>query len=144
MTPVVEPAAGAFGFQPEMFPVIEAKRKRATQGAAAHAPGSTKSVAEGLETVPVGRPPGIVTVCGLALSTTGEPDGRSPRMSCVVLVPLLATQKGLLAVIEIPQGLTSSGSSNGERPGMSETKFVCRYADPGGITGTAGGFLSPS
>src|ERR1044072_8472930 len=93
MTPVVEPAAGAFGSQPTMLPVIEAKRKFAPHGALAHAPGRTNSVATGLETVPVGSPPGIVTVCGLALRTTGEPDGTSPRMSCVVLVPLLATQK---------------------------------------------------
>src|SRR3954469_8083067 len=112
MTAVVEPAAGAFGFQPVMLPVIEAKRKRAEQGAEAHAPGSTKSVVEGLETVPVGKPPGIVTVCGLALRTTGAPP-TSPRMSCVVLVALLATQKGLLLVIEMPHGLTRSGSSTG-------------------------------
>ena len=81
MTPVVEPAAGAFGSQPTMFPVIEAKRKFAPLGALAHAPGRTNSVATGLAIVPVGKPPGIVTVCGLALSTTGEPDGTSPRIS---------------------------------------------------------------
>jgi hypothetical protein len=125
MTAVVEPAAGAFGFQPEMFPVIEAKRKRATHGGEAQAPGRTKSVAEGLATVPVGKPPGIVTVGMLAFSTTGAPL-TSPRMSCDVLVPLLAIQKGLLAVIEMPQGLMSSGSSTGARPGMSEKRFVCR------------------
>src|ERR1700749_5078137 len=107
MTAVVEPAIGAFGFQPVMLPVIEAKRKRAEQGAEAQAPGSTKSVVEGLATVPVGSPPGIVTVCvpGRGFSTTGAPL-TSPRMSCAVLVPLLATQKGLLLVIEMPQGLT--------------------------------------
>src|ERR1700754_2453280 len=126
MTPVVEPATGAFGSQPTMLPVMEAKRKCAPHGARAQEPGRTNSVETGLETVPVGRPPGIVTVCGLALRTTGEPDGTSPRMSCVVLVPLLATQKGLDPVIEMPQGLTRSGSSTGAKPGMSVRRFVCR------------------
>src|SRR5256714_5736861 len=118
-----------------MFPVSEAKRKFAPHGALAQAPGRMNSVATGLATVPVGNPPGIVTVCGLALSTTGEPDGTSPRMSCVVLVPLLETQKGLLEVAVMPHGLTRSGSSTGANPGMSVTRFVCRYADPGAITG---------
>ena len=125
MTAVVEPAAGAFGFQPVMFPVSDAKRNIALQGGEAHAPGRTKSVAKGLATVPVGRLPEIVTVCGAALRTTGAPL-TSPRMSCALPVPLLATQKGLLAVIEMPQGLMSSGSSTGAKPGMSERRFVCR------------------
>src|SRR5258708_39852208 len=115
-----------------MLPVIDAKRKNARHGALAHAPGSTNSVATGLVTVPVGKPPGIVTVCGLALSTNGLPD-TSPLRSWLVKVPLFATQNGLDAVAVTPHGLTRSGSSNGERPGMSETKFVCRYADPGAI-----------
>src|SRR6187549_2709404 len=98
MTPVVDPAAGAFGSQPTMLPVIDAKRKLAPHGALAQAPGRTNSVATGLATVPVGSPPGMVMVWGLALSVTGAPDGTSPKMSCVVLVPLLATQNGLLPV----------------------------------------------
>src|SRR5215210_6105944 len=125
MTAVVEPAAGAFGSQPVMLPVIEAKRKLAPHGAAAQAPGRTNSDATGLPTVPVGGPPGIVTVCGLGLSVTGAPP-TSPRISCVVLVPLLATQKGLDAVSEIPQGLTSRGSRTGERPGTSDKRLVWR------------------
>src|SRR5215212_8217540 len=124
MTPVVEPAAGAFGSQPTMLPVMEAKRKLAPHGAAAHAPGRTNSVATGLATVPVGSPPGMVTVCGLGLSVAGML--LVSRISCVVLVPLLATQKGLLAVSEIPHGLTSSGSRTGERPGVSEMRLVWR------------------
>src|SRR5215207_5094466 len=108
MTAVVEPAAGAFGSQPVMLPVIEAKRKFAPHGAAAHAPGRTNSPATGLETVPVGNPPGMVTVERPGLRTTGAPP-TSPRMSCAVLVPLLATQKGVLAASEMPHGLTSSG-----------------------------------
>src|ERR1044072_6086763 len=126
ITPVVDPAAGAFGSHPTMFPVIEAKRKFAPHGALAQAPGRTNSVATGFDTVPVGSPPGIVTVWGLALRTTGAPLGTSPRMSWVVLVPLFATQNGLEAVIEMPHGLTSSGSSTGATPGTSDNKFVCR------------------
>src|SRR4051794_25356083 len=104
-----------------MLPVIDAKRKSALHGAAAHAPGSTKSVVEGLATVPVGSPPGIVTVGIPALRTTGAP-ATSPRMSCDVLVPLLATQKGLFEVAVKPHGFTSSGSSTGERPGISDKR----------------------
>src|SRR5213595_1295177 len=104
MIAVVEPAAGAFGFHPVIFPVIDENRKFALQGGLAHAPGRIKSVATLLATVPVGRPPGIITVGMLALRTTGAPP-TSPRMSCVVLDPLLATQRGLLAVIEMPHGL---------------------------------------
>src|ERR1043166_7713387 len=105
-----------------MFPVIEAKRKFAPHGALAHAPGRTNSVATGFETVPVGNPPGMVTVCGLGLRTRGAPDGTSPRMSWVVLVPLLETQNGLDPVSDMPQGLTSKGSSTNPKPGMSEIK----------------------
>src|SRR5688572_30555343 len=123
MTPVVDPAAGAFGSQPMMLPVIEQKRKFAPHGGEAQAPGRTNSLAVGLATVPVGRPPGMVTVCRLGFKTTGLPP-TSPRNSCVVLVPLLATQKGLEAVFEMPHGLTSSGSRTRATPGESETKLV--------------------
>ena len=58
----------------------------------------------------------------LPLRTTGAPP-TSPRMSWVVLVPLLETQKGLEAVIDMPQGLTSNGSRTKPKPGMSEIKF---------------------
>src|ERR1043165_6619835 len=126
MTAVVAPATGAFGSQPVILPVMEAKRKFAPHGALAHAPGRTNSVETGLATVPVGRPPGIVTVVRPGLRTTGEPDGTSPRMSCVVLVPLLATQKGLLPVREMPHGLTRSGSSTGAGAGMSARRVVWR------------------
>src|SRR5882672_4193793 len=113
----------SIGIQAVMLPVSEAKMKFAL--ADAPTGGVTKKSVNGLETVPVGSPLGIVIVCGLALSTTGAP-ATSPRTSCVVLVPLLAIQNGLLAVAEIPQGLTRSGSRTGARPGMSEIKFVCR------------------
>src|SRR5688572_14718540 len=125
MTAVTEPAAGAFGSHPVIFPVIDAKRKFAPHGAAAHAPGRTNSVATGFATVPVGSPPGMVTVCGLGLRTTGAP-ATSPRINWVVLVPSFATQNGLEAVFEIPHGFTRSGSSTGASPGESDSKFVWR------------------
>src|SRR3989440_4652652 len=108
-----------------MFPVSEAKRKFAPHGALAQVPGRTNSVETGLATVPVGNPPGIVTVCGLALRTTGAPP-TSPRISWVVLVPLFATQNGLEAVAVMPHGLTSNGSSTGANPGESVMRFVWR------------------
>jgi hypothetical protein len=61
-----------------MLPVIEAKRKLATHGAAAQAPGTTKSLVEGLATVPVGSPPGMVTTERPEFLTTGAPP-TSPR-----------------------------------------------------------------
>src|SRR3954447_26742450 len=108
-----------------MFPVIDAKMKFAPHGALAHAPGRTNSVATGFATVPVGSPPGIVTVWGFALRTTGDPP-TSPRISWAVLVPLFAAQNGLEDVMEIPHGLTSNGSRTGAKPGESLRRFVCR------------------
>jgi hypothetical protein len=79
MTAAVEPAAGTFGFQPVMWPVMDAKRKRAEPLAEPEV--TTKSVAEGLATVPVGMPtgtPGMVTACNPAFLTSGAPP-TSPR-----------------------------------------------------------------
>src|SRR2546425_9107535 len=120
MTPVVEPAAGAFGLHPIMFPVIDANRKRAKQGGVAHAPGNTKSVIDVVVTAPVGKLPGIVMVAGLGLRTNGLPD-TSPLKSWLVPVPLFATQNGLDAVAVTPQGFTSNGSRSGASPGTSDT-----------------------
>src|SRR3954468_10427129 len=91
---VVEPVAGAFGFQAVMLPVIDENMKRAAHGGRVQAPGTIKSVADALATVPVGKPPWTVMVLGEGLSTTGAPL-TSPRMSWLVLVPLFATQNGL-------------------------------------------------
>src|SRR5258705_6531996 len=121
MTAVVDPAAGAFGSQPLMLPVIEQKRKFAPHGAAAQVPGRTNSVETGLATVPVGSPPGMVTKGMPGWLTNGLPL-TSPRNSPAVLVPLLETQKGLDAVFETPHGLTSRGSRTGATPGESEIK----------------------
>src|SRR5437667_12458706 len=101
---VVLPSAA---IQALMLPVIESKIKSA--GAGLPAGGATTKSLVALATAPVGRPPGMVIVCGLALRTTGLPE-TSPLMSCVVVVPLFATQKGLVPRVVIPHGLTSRGS----------------------------------
>src|SRR6267143_91955 len=128
-----------FACQPLIFPVWLSKMKRAGPGVGVGAGpefGTTKSLPP-LKTMPVGSPPGMVIVCKPALRTNGLPD-TSPLKSCVVLVPLLAIQKGLLADVVMPQGLTSRGSWMNPRPGISETKFVWRYAAPGAITVISG------
>src|SRR5437868_1681054 len=50
-----------------------------------------------------------------------------------LLDPLFATQNGLDPVSAMPHGLTSSPSCSSASPATSDTKFVCRYAWPGGI-----------
>ena len=115
-------------FHAVMLPVIEAKMNAAGAGAGVGVGVAgaliTKSDVE-LLTTPVGRPPGMFMVCGFPLSTTGAPP-TSPRMSCVVLVALLATQKGLAEVAVMPHGLAKNGSRTGAKPGISEIKLVCR------------------
>jgi hypothetical protein len=115
-------------FHAVMLPVIDAKMNWAGVGAGVGVGEGggviTKSDVPFL-TTPVGRPPGMVIVCGLVFSTTGAPP-TSPFINCVVLVPALETQKGLAELAAIPHGLTSSGSSTGANPGMSESRFVCR------------------
>src|SRR5713101_2826745 len=106
-----------------MLPVIEAKIKRAAPGEPPVGV-KTKSL-ELLETAPVGKLPGMVTVWVPVLSTSGLPL-TSPLKSCAEFVPLLAIQKGLDAVAVTPHGLTSSGSRTGAKPGISETRLVCR------------------
>jgi hypothetical protein len=107
-----------------MLPVIESKMKSEAAGVPPPGGVSLNSVVV-LPTVPVGRPPGMVMVCVPALSVTGAPP-TSPVMSCVVLVPLLATQKGLVFLKVMPHGLTRSGSRTGAKPGMSEMSCVTR------------------
>jgi hypothetical protein len=106
MTPVVE-FGPALGFQPMMLPVIEAKMKAAGQDATAHGV-TAKSVVE-LPTTPVGSPPGIVTSERPGFFTSGLP-ATSPRKRLELLVPLLATQNGLVPRNAIPHGFIRSGS----------------------------------
>src|SRR6266545_4585068 len=99
MTPVVE-LGPALGFQPTMFPVIEEKMKAAGHVATAH--GVTAKSVVALPTTPVGSPPGIVTKDSPGFLTSGVPK-TSPRYSDELLVPLFATQKGLVPLKAIPQ-----------------------------------------
>ena len=64
-------------FQAVRLPVIETNMKLAGAGVPAPGGGITTSLVV-LPTVPVGRPPGMFTVCGVAFSTTGAPP-TSPR-----------------------------------------------------------------
>src|SRR5881394_3489421 len=107
-----------------MFPVIDEKMNAAGQVATPTHGVKVKSVVA-LPTTPVGRPPGTVTKFSPGFSTSGEPEA-SPRSNVALLVPLLDIQKGLVPLKAIPQGLTSSGSWTGARPGISETKLVWR------------------
>jgi hypothetical protein len=66
---------------------------------------------------------------------------KSPVNKAEVLVPLLATQNGLVAVALMPHGLTSNGFIRNARPGESETRLVCRYALPGAGVGKAAGSI---
>src|SRR6267142_1081204 len=97
--------------QAVMLPVIESNRNAALTGLPP--PVGTKlklpAAVPAVLTVPVGKLSGIVIVCGLAFSTNGLPE-TSPLRSWVVLVPLLTTQKGLLALALMPHGFTKSGS----------------------------------
>src|SRR5690242_20650277 len=111
-------------FQATMLPVIESKMNAAAAGVPPPGGVIWKSVVE-LPTAPVGRPPGILIVCGLGLRVTGAPP-TSPRTSCAVLVPLLATQNGLVPRNVRPHGFTSSGSRTGAKPGTSEIRLVWR------------------
>src|ERR1700721_174759 len=70
-------------------------------------------------------PPGgmaILPVGGLTAVTfvTSLPAVTAKRVA--VLVPWFEVQKGLVAVWDIPQGLTSSGSVMLASPGISETR----------------------
>src|SRR5436190_17664290 len=97
----------ALGFQPTMFPVMEEKMNAARQLATEQ--GVTAKSVVALPTTPVGRPPGTVTKFVPGFSTSGEPE-RSPRNNDALLVPLLETQKGLVPLKAIPQGLIRNGS----------------------------------
>src|SRR2546425_11087136 len=101
---VVVPKAGCHAM---MLPVIESKMKRA--GAAMPPGGVTLKSLVALATAPVGNPPPMVMVWGLGFRANGLPE-TSPRNNCVVLVPLFATQNGLVAVSATPHGLTRKGS----------------------------------
>src|SRR5260370_38000375 len=112
------------GFQPAMAPVLEAKMNT-------DAPVFMPSVPEksvelpldmfgwfGLNTWPVGDPPGMVTLEGALI---GLPL-RSPRDSSLTPPPLDETQNAApLRDREMPQPLCRVGSRSGASPGRSDT-----------------------
>ena len=97
----------ALGFQPTMFPVIEAKIKAAGHDATAQ--GVTAKSVVALPTTPVGSPPGTVTRFSPGFFTSGLPR-TSPRKRLEEEVPLLDTQNGLVPRKAIPQGFIRVGS----------------------------------
>src|SRR5262249_61007613 len=115
------------GFQPVIAPVLEAKMNT---DAAVFVPSVTEKSVElplamtgwfGLNTWPVGRPPGMVTLKGALI---GLPL-RSPRYSSLRPPPLDDTQNAPpLGLREMPQGFFRVGSSTWANPGRSETRLV--------------------
>src|SRR5215470_8089329 len=125
--------APTVGFQPVIAPVREAKRNT---DAAAFVPSVTEKSVElplamtgwfGLNTWPVGDPPGMVTLKGALI---GLPL-RSPRFSSLTPPPLDETQNAPpLGLREMPQGFFRVGSWSWANPGRSDTRLVCRkFAD---------------
>src|SRR5262245_30842450 len=125
--------APTVGFQPVIAPVREAKRNT---DAAVLVPSVTEKAVElpldmigwfGLNTWPVGDPPGMVTLKG-ALS--GLPL-TSPRYSSLRPPPLDETQNAPpLGLREIPQGFFRVGSTSRATPGRSDTRLTWwKFAD---------------
>src|SRR5258708_1268708 len=125
--------APTVGFQPVIAPVREAKMKT---DAAVFVPSVTDNSVElpldmtgwfGLNTWPVGDPPGMVTLKGALI---GLPL-RSPRYSSLTPPPLDETQKAPpLGLREMPQAFFRVGSWNWASPGRSDARLVCRkFAD---------------
>src|SRR5437660_145359 len=114
----------ALGFQPDIVPSSVAKMKRL--GPDPLFPVTTKSLVPlktlpvGAEVVPAGLPfgGGIVTTSGI-----GVP---SPLYSVDTPVPLSETHQGLVGLCDRPQGFFRFESVKRAKPGMSETRFVCR------------------
>src|SRR5262249_1254293 len=125
--------APTVGFQPVIAPVREAKMNT---DAAVFVPSVTENSVElpldmtgwvGLNTWPVGDPPGMVTLKGALI---GLPL-RSPRERSLAAAPLDETQNAPpLGLREMPQGFFSVGSWSWAKPGRSDTRLVCRkFAD---------------
>src|ERR1043165_1460288 len=98
----VEPAAGTFGFQPEMIPASLAKRKTAGPLAAPFL--TTKVLTPGMvalfQTAPVGAPPGIETTNDGMVSVNA-------LYNVDVSSPLLAIHHGDVGLDVRPHALTT-------------------------------------
>src|SRR2546423_298623 len=106
---------GTAGLHPVMSPSSEAKRN--SEAPLCPAPSETTKPSPGLNTVPVGAPPGMFTTSGTA--SAGWP-GVAPRYRVDVLVPLLATHTGVLGPADRPHALTRFGSVICARPATSD------------------------
>src|SRR5262245_4467036 len=120
---------GTAGFQPVICPDSEAKRN--TAGPVAVPDLTTKSVGlvvvNGLNTVPVGAPPGMDTTRLFRCSgLVTPPVVTSPVYRVLTSAPLSETQNAALGDREMPHGLTRFGSWIVATPGWSATRLVCR------------------
>src|SRR5437764_3395259 len=95
---------GTFAFQPVMLPDSDAKMNVAGPDAI---PDVTTKPLVGLNTCPVGSPPGMLTTSGTA--DTGV-FFSPPRYSVATSAPLSDTHTGVLGPADIPQGFTRLGS----------------------------------
>src|SRR3954464_941341 len=76
----------------------------------------------GLNTVPVGAPPGMLTTSG---AVTGMLPRTPPEYSVDTSVPLSATHNGVAGPADSPHGVTRVGSVMRATPGMSDTRLRC-------------------
>src|SRR4029450_7213103 len=123
---------GTPGFQPVTSPASESNRNNAGPLAA---PERTTNPGVGLNTCPVGAPPGMFTTSGALLM--GLPLTK-PGELVALSVPFSATQAGVAGPAARPQGLTRSGSVSWARPGRSETRLVWGSALPPAAAATQG------
>ena len=89
------------------------------------APLETLKSVLGLKTWPVGSPLGMPTTRDAGSS--GLP-AIAPLYRVVLSVPLSETQIGVVGPAAMPHGFTRLGSVLRATPGISDSRFVCRYS----------------
>src|SRR5258708_11722673 len=120
------------GFEPEIVPSSVAKMKNAGFVAAtAKAP----APANELNTCPVGFE--VPVPSGVGIVTTRAGGTPAPLERVVTPIPLSEIQKGLVALAEMPHGLTRWLSVFAAAPGVSASKLVCknRFCDLAALCG---------
>ena len=102
----VEPAAGTFGFQPEMVPSSLAKRNRAAPDTP---PDVTANPVPPLNTVPVGAP-GTVTVSGIVLSGAAAANYvlASPTATTTANITAVSLTAAVAAANKVYDGTTAT------------------------------------
>src|SRR5579862_8340466 len=122
-------ALSTFGFQPAIVPSSVAKRKKA--GPETPSFEITKSVDVGssvLKAWPVGAPTAPAPAeAGAGIATTRGCGLPAPSYSVVTPAWLSETQMGVPGPTDVPHGFLRLGSVCAASPGMSETRFACRY-----------------